>query len=261
MARLAVARSAIHVRSKGPRPKGGVDPEAALAVVGSRAVGCADHARASGRDAPPYALLHFGADFSTFRVETHFSQGAHGFPMAHSSLFWWAIGGPRGPHTPGTVVALRGAWPTGRGLCVTRGPHIPTALLAPSGRSTGGLSAQYNGGAGSAPRPASPTRACYIYGVAGAPGICGIPRRRRGRGATHGRHLVCCPDLWEGLPAPPQPRAMVRNSCLLPPAEYRQLCAIAGVWFATDGCVVRCRCPQVGTSFGTPHAPGVPTCL
>ena len=181
--------------------------------------------------------------------------------MAHSSLFWWAIGGPRGPHTPGTVVALRGAWPTGRGLCVTRGPHIPTALLAPSGRSTGGLSAQYNGGAGSAPRPASPTRACYIYGVAGAPGICGIPRRRRGRGATHGRHLVCCPDLWEGLPAPPQPRAMVRNSCLLPPAEYRQLCAIAGVWFATDGCVVRCRCPQVGTSFGTPHAPGVPTCL
>lgn len=136
VARLAVARSAIHVRSKGPRPKGGVDPEAALAVVGSRAVGCADHARASGRDAPPYALLHFGADFSTFRVETHFSQGAHGFPMAHSSLFQWAIGGPRGPHTPGTVVALRGAWPTGRGPCVTRGPHIPTALLAPSGRST-----------------------------------------------------------------------------------------------------------------------------
>lgn len=31
---------AYHVRSKGPRPKGGVDPEAALAVVGSRAVGC-----------------------------------------------------------------------------------------------------------------------------------------------------------------------------------------------------------------------------
>ena len=136
MARLAVARSDIHVRSKGPRPKGGVDPEAALAVVGSRAVGCADHARASGRDAPPYALLHFGADFSTFRVETHFSQGAHGFPMAHSSLFQWAIGGPRGPRTPGTVVALGGWWPTGRGLCVTRGPRIPTALLAPSGRST-----------------------------------------------------------------------------------------------------------------------------
>ena len=116
--------------------RGGVDLETALAVVGSRAVGCADHARASGRDAPPYALLHFGADFSTFRVETHFSQGAHGFPMAHSSLFQWAIGGPRGPHTPGIVVALRGRWPTRRGPCVTRGPRIPTALLAPSGRST-----------------------------------------------------------------------------------------------------------------------------
>lgn len=127
---------------------------------GSRAVGCADHARASGRDAPPYALLHFGADFSTFRVETHFSQGAHGFPMAHLSLFQWAIGGPRGPRTPGFVVALGGRWPTGRGPCVTRGPHIPTALLAPSGRSTGGLSAQYNGGAGSAPRSAGSTRAC-----------------------------------------------------------------------------------------------------
>ena len=139
VARLAVARSAIHVRSKGPRPKGGVDPEAALAVVGSRAVGCADHARASGRDAPPYALCHFGAGFSTFRAETHFSRGALDIPMAHLSLFRWAIGGPRGPHTPGTVVALRGRWPTGRGLCVTRGPHIPTALLAPSGRSTGSL--------------------------------------------------------------------------------------------------------------------------
>ena len=136
VARLAVARSDIHVRSKGPRPKGGVDPEAALAVVGSRAVGCADHARASGRDAPPYALLHFGADFSMLCRKHALCQGALGFPMAHSSLFWWAIGGPRGPHTPGTVVALRGAWPTGRGPCVTRGPHIPTALLAPSGRST-----------------------------------------------------------------------------------------------------------------------------
>ena len=160
VARLAVARSAIHVRSKGPRPKGGVDPEAALAVVGFRAVGCADHARASGRDAPPYALLHFGADFFYIVSKTPFCQGAHGFPMAHLSLFQWAIGGPRGPRTPGFVVALGGRWPTGRGPCVTRGPHIPTALLAPSGRSTGGLSAQYNGGAGSAPRPASPTRAC-----------------------------------------------------------------------------------------------------
>ena len=160
VARLAVARSDIHVRSKGPRPKGGVDPEAALAVVGSRAVGCADHARASGRDAPPYALLHFGADFFYIVSKTPFCQGAHGFPMAHLSLFQWAIGGPRGPRTPGFVVALGGRWPTGRGPCVTRGPHIPTALLAPSGRSTGGLSAQYNGGAGSAPRPASPTRAC-----------------------------------------------------------------------------------------------------
>ena len=135
-ARPAIAGSAGSARSKGPRPKGGVDPEAALAVVGSRAVGCADHARASGRDAPPYALLHFGADFSMLCRKHALCQGALGFPMAHSSLFWWAIGGPRGPHTPGTVVALRGAWPTGRGPCVTRGPHIPTALLAPSGRST-----------------------------------------------------------------------------------------------------------------------------
>lgn len=102
-------------------------------------------------------------------------------------------------------------------------------------------SPQHSGGAGSAPRPASPTRACYIYGVAGAPGSCGVPRRRRGCGATHGRHLVCCPDLWEGLPAPPQPRAMVRNSCLLPPAAYRQTNAIAGVWFAADGRADRCR--------------------
>lgn len=39
----------------------------------------------------------------------------------------------------------------------------------------------------------------------------------------------------------PSSRAMVRSSRLLPPAAYRQLCAIAGVWFATDGCVVRCR--------------------
>ena len=123
-------------RSKGPRPKGGVDPEAALAVVGSRAVGCADHARASGRDAPPYALLHFGADFSMLCRKHALCQGALGIPMAHLSLFQWAIGGPRGPHTPGTVVALRGRWPTGRGPCVTRGPHILTALLAPSGRST-----------------------------------------------------------------------------------------------------------------------------
>lgn len=159
-ARPAIAGSAGSARSKGPRPKGGVDPEAALAVVGSRAVGCADHARASGRDAPPYALLHFGADFFYIVSKTPFCQGAHGFPMAHLSLFQWAIGGPRGPRTPGFVVALGGRWPTGRGPCVTRGPHIPTALLAPSGRSTGGLSAQYNGGAGSAPRPASPTRAC-----------------------------------------------------------------------------------------------------
>lgn len=43
-----------------------MDPEAALAAVGSRAVGCADHARASGRDAPPYALLHFGPIFLHF---------------------------------------------------------------------------------------------------------------------------------------------------------------------------------------------------
>ena len=135
-ARPAIAGSAGSARSKGPRPKGGVDPEAALAVVGSRAVGCADHARASGRDAPPYALLHFGADFSMLCRKHALCQGALGIPMAHSSLFQWAIGGPRGPHTPGTVVALRGAWPTGRGPCVTRGPHIPTALLAPSGRPT-----------------------------------------------------------------------------------------------------------------------------
>ena len=139
---------------RGPEPKARGGPE------GSRAVGCADHARASGRDAPPYALLHFGADFSMLCRKHALCQGALGIPMAHSSLFRWAIGGPRGPHTPGTVVALRGGWPTGRGPCVTRGPHIPTALLAPSGRSTGGLSAQYNGGAGSAPRPAGSTRAC-----------------------------------------------------------------------------------------------------
>ena len=118
------------------RRRRGVDPEAALAVVGSRAVGCADHARASGRDAPPYALLHFGADFSMLCRKHALCQGALGIPMAHLSLFQWAIGGPRGPHTPGTVVALRGRWPTGRGPCVTRGPHILTALLAPSGRST-----------------------------------------------------------------------------------------------------------------------------
>lgn len=46
-----------------------------------------------------------------------------------------------------------------------------------------------------------------------------------------------------------------------PPAEYRQLCAIAGIRFAVDGRAGRCRCPQVEMSLGTPHAPGVPTCL
>ena len=117
-------------RSKGPRPKGGVDPKGpGLSAVPTTPA-------QAGVTPPPYALCHFGADFSTFRVETHFSRGAHDFPMAHSSLFQWAIGGPRGPHTPGIVVALRGRWPTRRGPCVTRGPRIPTALLAPSGRST-----------------------------------------------------------------------------------------------------------------------------
>ena len=41
--------------------------------------------------------------------------------------------------------------------------------------------------------------------------------------------------------AAPAPAQWFRGFCLLPPAAYRQLCAIAGVWFATDGCVVRCR--------------------
>ena len=104
-------------------------------------------------------------------------------------------------------------------------------------------------------------RFAMYLATAGAPGSCGVPRRRRGRGATHGRHLICCPDLWEGLPAPPQPRAMARNSCLLPPAAYRQLCAMRACGSQRTAVPTAAGGPWPGMSFGAPHAPGVPTCL
>lgn len=68
-----------------------------------------------------------------------FCRGAHSFSMGHSSVFAWPIGGPHGPHTPRIVAALRGVWLVGRLAHDTRGPHIPTALLAPSGQHAGGI--------------------------------------------------------------------------------------------------------------------------
>lgn len=59
----------------------------------------------------------------------------------------------------------------------------------------------------------------------------------------------------------PKSRAMVRNSCLLPPAAYRQLCAMRAFgsqWTAVSSAAGG---PWPGMSFGAPHAPGVPPCL
>ena len=159
MARLAVARSDIHVRSKGPRPKGGVDPEAALAVVGSRAVGCADHARASGRDAPPYALLHFGADFSILCRKHRFAKALLAFRWPICRFFSGPSVG-HVAHVPLDLLSLLGGGgPLGEALA-SRVAHTSRRRFWRRQGGPRGLSAQYNGGAGSAPRPAGSTRAC-----------------------------------------------------------------------------------------------------
>lgn len=81
----------------------------------------------------PLCPCLFGADFFYFVSKTPLCRGAHSFSMGHSSVFAWPIGGPHGPHTPRIVAALRGVWLVGRPAHDTRGPYVPTALLAPSG--------------------------------------------------------------------------------------------------------------------------------
>ena len=153
MARLAVARSAIHVRSKGPRPKGGVDPEAALAVVGSRAVGCADHARASGRDAPPLCPFAFRGRFfyvvsktrSLPRRSWHSDGPLVAFSVGHRWATWPTYPWNRCRSKGGVAHGERPlchAWPThpdgafGAVRAVHEAsPHsIMGALVAPPGR-------------------------------------------------------------------------------------------------------------------------------
>lgn len=60
----------------------------------------------------------------------------------------------------------------------------------------------------------------YAYGDSRGPGcICGIPRRRRGRGSRYGWGMTSAMALGRGCGSRPSPRAMVP---WLPPAAYRR---------------------------------------
>lgn len=139
-----------------------MDPEAALAVVGARAVGCADHARASGRDAPPYALCHFGADFFYIVSETPFCQGALGIPMAHLSLFSGPSVG-HVAHIPLEPLSLYGGGgPLGEALVSRLGHTHPDgafgAVRAVHGRSLRSI-------VGALVAPPSSASSCRFWGV------------------------------------------------------------------------------------------------
>lgn len=123
-ARLAVARSAVRIRSKSPERQRRVVTNERSEIRNEGCRLCRPTVPQSGTVVTPsYALCHFGAGFSTFRAETHFSRGFHSFPMAHLSLFRWAIGGPRGPHISLSYGAQCHLWPTAIAARVTPGPR------------------------------------------------------------------------------------------------------------------------------------------
>lgn len=176
----------------------------------SRAVGCADHVghEMGHVSAPLMPFCHPRADFFYF-VSKHLlcrpcsyiaASRLTTFAAGHQWATWptypWNRCRSKGGGGP------LGGWPIARAVHTSRrrfwrrpgspraaSRSIMGALVAPPGRQVRHGFAMYSA-------------------TAGALSSCGIPRRRRGRGATHGRHPVCCPDLWEELPAPPQPRAM-----------------------------------------------------
>lgn len=124
VARLAVARSAVRIRSKSPERQRRVVTNERSEIRNEGCRLCRPTVPQSGTVVTPsYALCHFGAGFSTFRAETHFSRGFHSFPMAHLSLFRWAIGGPRGPYLSLSYGAQCPLWPTAIAARVTPGPR------------------------------------------------------------------------------------------------------------------------------------------
>lgn len=142
-----------------------------VAKFASRGVGCADHVDHEVGHVPPplMPLILSGPIFYISCRKCRFAEALLAFRWATHRFFSGPSVG-HVAHIPWNRCRSRGVWPTGRPVHDTRGPHIPTALLAPSGQHASGLP-QHNGGAGSAPRPASPTRVCHVYGAAGALGV------------------------------------------------------------------------------------------
>lgn len=58
--------------------------------------------------------------------------------------------------------------------------------------------------------------------TAGAPGSCGVPRRRRGRGSWYGRSMALVAALGRDCGSRPGSRATARGSHLASPAAYQQ---------------------------------------
>lgn len=89
--------------------------------------------RSGPRVSPPYALARFSSIFYISCRKHRFAGATAIFRRAATPHSPWATNGPRGPHTPGTVAALRVAWPIATVAHRTRGPWFTTALLAPLG--------------------------------------------------------------------------------------------------------------------------------
>lgn len=87
--------------------------------------------RSGPRVSPPYALARFSSIFYISCRKHRFAGATAIFRRAATPHSPWATNGPRGPHTPGTVAALRVAWPIATVAHRTRGPWFTTALLAP----------------------------------------------------------------------------------------------------------------------------------